>query len=163
MIFEHLVEINDPNNPMLTTLTPAQVWRGLMWRAEKPQDFQEDITELEIIEQGDDFLVREFALGKLNIRDHIEWDTGREIIYDTQPNDQHGGGVLTMRLEQPEPLHLFVRFIYRTSLPETATPGSEAAEDAYYASYVKSAYQEADIDTVRRIRELAAAGLLGKD
>ena len=162
MVFEHLIEINDPTNPLLALLTRSQVWRGLMWRAEKPQDFQEDISNLQILEQGSDFLVREFELGNLAIRDHIEWDTQREIIYDTQPNDQHRGGMLTMRLEEPEAGRLFIRFVYRTPLPENATPGSDDASDAYYASYVKSAYQESDIDTVRKIRELAALGVLGE-
>ena len=162
MVFEHLVEINDPINPLSTLLSRSQVWNGLIWRAEKPQDFQEDIDHLQIVERGADFLVREFTLGNLAIRDHIEWDTGREIIYDTQPNDQHRGGMLIMRLEEPSPDHLFVRFTYRTSLPETTNPGSDDASDAYYASYVKSAYQESDIDTIRRIRELAAEGVLGK-
>ncbi len=160
MHFEHLVQINDPLNPLLQALTAEQVWHALLWRAEKPQDFQEDITDVVIHERGEDFLVRSFRLGKLHVRDHIEWEHGRSIEFRTQPNDEHSGGNLTITIETPDEAQLFVRFTYNTPLPETATPGSDDASDAYFASYVKSAYHAADVDTVRRIRELAAAGQL---
>ena len=34
MKFEHLIEINDPLNPLIDTLSLEQVWRGLVLRAE---------------------------------------------------------------------------------------------------------------------------------
>jgi hypothetical protein len=64
-----------------------------------------------------------------------------------------------MRIEEPEPGALFVRFVYRTSLPETGPMDTEAG-DAYFASYVKAAYRDTDIDSIRKIRALAETGAL---
>ncbi|WP_283148939.1 AtaL-like protein [Silvimonas soli] len=161
MHFEHLVQINDPLNPLLTPLSAQQVWQALLWRAEKPQDFQDDVSEVKIHERGDDYMVRSFRLGNLHVRDNIEWDEGRTIHFHTQPNDEHNGGILTIAIETPDEAQLFVRFTYNTPLADTVAAGSDDASDAYFSSYVKSAYHEADIDTVRRIRELAAQGSLG--
>ncbi|MCL6470658.1 MAG: DUF1857 domain-containing protein, partial [Ralstonia sp.] len=40
-------------------------------------------------------------------------------------------------------------------------PNADETGDTRYAEIVKSAYRESDIDTVRRIREIAATGRLG--
>jgi len=40
-------------------------------------------------------------------------------------------------------------------------PAVDASGDDRYAEIVKSAYHEADLDTVRKIREIAHSGRLG--
>ncbi|MBK9243241.1 MAG: DUF1857 family protein [Burkholderiales bacterium] len=39
MRFEHLVQINDPLQPLLTEVSREQLWRGLLRRAEQPTEF----------------------------------------------------------------------------------------------------------------------------
>ena len=39
MQFDHLIEINEPLNPMLDWLSREQLWRGLQLRAEDPMQF----------------------------------------------------------------------------------------------------------------------------
>lgn len=39
MKFVHLIEINAADNPLIAPLTRAQVWRGLVMRAERPTLF----------------------------------------------------------------------------------------------------------------------------
>ena len=39
MKFEHLIEINDPLNPLIDPLSVDQLWRGLVLRAESPKLF----------------------------------------------------------------------------------------------------------------------------
>jgi hypothetical protein len=34
--FEHLIQINDPLNPLLENMTRDQLWEGLVLRAEQP-------------------------------------------------------------------------------------------------------------------------------
>ncbi|KAG0162599.1 hypothetical protein DFQ30_001659 [Apophysomyces sp. BC1015] len=63
-----------------------------------------------------------------------------------------------MTIEQPDPLQLFVRFAYRTTLPSAA----QGTDDEQTNEIVKSAYREADIDTVRLIREYASNARLSK-
>jgi hypothetical protein len=63
------------------------------------------------------------------------------------------GGRLSMRIEEPAPGELFVRFSYELHHDVSRV------ED-YFNEFRKSAYVEADIDTVRMIRQMAASGLL---
>lgn len=39
MNFEHLIQINDPSNPLVESLTREQLWEDLVLRAEQPQLF----------------------------------------------------------------------------------------------------------------------------
>ena len=53
MKFEHLIEINDPLNPLIDTLSLEQVWRGLVLRAESPRLFVPHLDECQISERSD--------------------------------------------------------------------------------------------------------------
>lgn len=160
MRYEHLVEVNDPLNPLLDPLTREQIWNGLVLRAEEPARFQEQVESSAILERGEGYLEREVYLGNLRVRDRIRFDPMSTVHYQTQPGENHGGGSLTMTIEEPAPGHLFVRFLYQTALSEVTHYETDAG-DAYFAPYVKAAYEQADIETIRRIREFADAGLLG--
>ena len=45
MYFEHVIQVNDLNNPMATTLSRQVLWRGLVRRAERPQDFLDTVND----------------------------------------------------------------------------------------------------------------------
>ena len=62
---------------------------------------------------------------------------------------------LRMSIEEPQPGALFVRFEYDDHQDET-----ESEEAAFYNEFRRSAYLEADIDTIRIIRQLAHEGQL---
>ena len=49
MQFQHLVEINDPLNPLIDTLTRDQLWRGLVMRAESPKLFIPWLDECKLL------------------------------------------------------------------------------------------------------------------
>ena len=44
MRFEHLIEINDPLNPLAEILSREQVWSGLMHRVDEPTLFLPGLT-----------------------------------------------------------------------------------------------------------------------
>lgn len=158
MRFEHLIEINDFMNPLITPLTLAQLWQGLVLRAESPQLFQPQIDQVNLLERGENWLERELHFGQLVVRDRILFEPMVRIEYQTAANDQHDGGSLIMQIEMPEPEQLFVRFTYTTSLSETAT-----SNGVNLASYVRNAYQQNDMDTISIIREMAEQGSLPTD
>lgn len=158
MHFEHLIEINDPNNPLLVPLTVPQLWRGLLFRAEAPGLFMEQLDEVTILLREEGFMERELRFGKLRVHDRIWFEPQRQVRYQTTPSAEHGGGSLTMTIEQPEPERLFLRFAYHTPLPEQ---NGEGGEEAQFIPYVKAAYRDADVHTVRVIREMAERGELG--
>ncbi|HEY9103957.1 SRPBCC family protein [Chitinimonas sp.] len=159
MHYEHLIQINDLNDPLLTSMTRGQLWRGLLRRVEQPQEFLVNVEHVAILERGEGWLKREMLLGNLRVEDHITLEHERRIHFVTAPSEQHQGGTFTMTIEEPNPGDLFVRFGYVTALPEGGGMDTEAG-DAYFADFIKSAYRDTDVDTIRWIRELLETGEL---
>jgi len=154
--FEHLVEINDSNMPALEPLTADQVWQGLVLRGQSPELFVLGLDRAEITGRGDDWIERVLHFGNAQIRDRVVFEPRRSVRYETAATADHAGGTLTMTVETPGPGALLLRFTYETTMPAV-----DASGDDRYAEIVKSAYHEADLDTVRKIRELASTGRLG--
>jgi hypothetical protein len=155
--FEHLIEINDLLNPLTATLTRAQLWRGLVRRAEQPEDFVLGLDGCRILERRDNELLRELTFGKVIIRDRVRFAAGASVQYRTEAPPELAGALLTMSIEEPQPQQLFVRFQYDH-------PGAELDPDPEHAEVVanarRSAYTRADIDTIKTIRRYAHEGLL---
>ncbi|MEX3955252.1 SRPBCC family protein [Trinickia sp. EG282A] len=150
MNFEHLIQINDPLNPLVETLTREQLWEGLVLRAEQPQLFVLGLDSCTILSRTDHTLERELHYGHATVRDHVTLTPNESVRYDIRATEAHVGGSLTMTIEQPDEVQLFLRFQYETTLP---TPDTEDARQT--SEIVKSAYRESDIDTVRLIRQYA--------
>lgn len=156
MQYEHLIEVNDLLNPLAFALSREQLWRGLVLRAEQPETFVLGLDKCIVHERSDDTLTRELRFGQTIVHDRVVFDAQQSVRYETAATGQHAGGTLTMRIEEPTPTHYFVRFTYSTTLPD-----DDATADTRYSEFVKSAYREADIDTVAQIRALAEQGTLG--
>ena len=153
MKFEHLIQINDLQNPLVESMERDQVWQGLLHRVEDATPFLPGLESCTVVERHDDHLLRELDFGAAVIHDRVTMAEGHWVRFDILPNEQHAGGSLTITIEEPEPGALFLRFAYATSFGEN--PGSE---ERAYIDYVKSAYHQSDVDCVRIIRTLAAGG-----
>ena len=153
MNFEHLIQINDPENPMVTPLSRLQLWQGLVHRIENPLPFLPGLETCTIVERRGSQVRRKLDFGPAVIEDHVTQAEMSWVRFDIQPSAAHPGGSLTISIEEPEPDSLFLRFAYRTTL--ASDPNSE---DRAYIEYVKAAYHQSDIDCVRIIRTLAAGG-----
>ena len=150
MRFSHLIQINDPLNPLIDSLSRMQLWRGLVLRAENPLLFVMALDRFEILERGDSQLVRVLHFGSLRLRDRVTFIPMQQVRYEVEAAGDTPAASLVMTIEEPEPEQLFVRFDY-----ETLPGGAAAAMDDFYSSFAKQAYLEADIDTISTIRRLA--------
>lgn len=153
MKFEHLIEVNNLANPLQALLTREELWFGLLCRAEDARAFLPGLEACHIIERSDDGLVRDLHFGNTLIRDRVSFSTLDWVCFESEANEAHAGGSLTISIEEPEPGALFLRFRYHTTLPESAE-----SEDAPYAELVRSAYHQSDLDTLRVIRMIAESG-----
>ena len=154
MNFEHLLQINDPENPLIDILTREQLWQGLLHRVENPLPFLPGLEACTILEREGNSLLRELDFGPASIQDRVTLVEQHWVRFTIVPSEQHAGGSLTITIEEPEPGFLFLRFAYETTLAKD--PNSE---ERAYIEYVKSAYHQSDVDCVRIIRTLAAGGL----
>ncbi|MGH8782506.1 SRPBCC family protein [Paraburkholderia sp.] len=148
MNFEHLIQINDPLNPFVDTMTREQLWEGLVLRAEQPQLFVLGLDSCTIVSRTESTLERELHYGQATVRDRVTLQPNNSVRYDILATDSYVGGSLTMTIEQPDELQLFLRFEYTTSLPVDESEDARQTQEI-----VKSAYRESDIDTVRLIRQ----------
>lgn len=150
MNFEHLLQINDLENPLITPLSRQQVWQGLLNRVENPLPFLPGLESCTILERDANSVLRELNFGSASVQDRVTLAELQWIRFDIVPSETHAGGRLTIAIEEPEPGFLFLRFAYETGL--ASNPNSE---EHAYIEYVKSAYHQSDIDCVRIIRTLA--------
>jgi hypothetical protein len=155
MKFEHLIEINDPLNPLIDTLSHEQLWRGLVLRAESPKLFVPHLDECEISARDDSGFSRRLRYGELVIEDRVILSPQKQVRYEVAAQKDISASSLVMTIEAPTADTLWVRFQY--------DDGHDAATDsanAMYDDFRRSAYQESDIDTIRILRELAEQGRL---
>jgi hypothetical protein len=155
MKFEHLIEINDPLNPLADTLTREQVWRGLVLRAESPKLFVPHLDECTIGERSSGSFTRRLRYGELVVEDRVVLTPLQDVRYEVPAQGDIKASSLTMTIEAPTEAMLLVRFRY--------DDGNDEASDqvnAMYDEFKKSAYEESDIDTIRIVRQMAAQGKL---
>ena len=153
MNFEHLIQINDLQNPLIVALNRDQLWQGLLHRVEDATPFLPGLESCTIVERHAGHLLRKLDFGAAVIHDRVTMRERHWVRFDIVPSEQHAGGSLTISIEEPEPGALFLRFAYTTSFG--TNPNSE---ERAYIDYIKSAYHQSDVDCVRIIRTLAAGG-----
>ncbi|MGJ7917416.1 SRPBCC family protein [Massilia sp. LXY-6] len=155
MKFEHLIEINDPLNPLADTMTREQLWRGLVLRAEDPKMFMPHLDECTLGDRESGSFARRLRYGKLVIDDVVHLTPLQEVRYEVPAQGEIAASRMTMTIEAPTEGVLWVRFLY--------DDGNASASDEMgkmYEDFKKSAYQEADIDTIKILRQLASEGKL---
>jgi hypothetical protein len=153
MKFHHLVQINDPLNPLIDFLTRDQLWHGLVLRAEEPKLFVPWLDDCTLLERSPGTLSRELRYGTLVVRDTVSFVPQQSVHYAIPAQKDIAASSLVMTIEEPEPELFFVRFEY-----DDGNAAAAATEEAMYEEFRRSAYEEADIDTVRTIRQLASEG-----
>jgi hypothetical protein len=155
MKFEHLIEINDPLNPLIDALSIKQLWSGLVLRAESPKLFVPHLDDCVIDERSDNGFRRRLRYGELVIEDRVVLEPMRQVRYQVAAQQDISESSLTMTIETPTADTLYVRFQYEDGHDEATD-----AANAMYDEFRRSAYQESDIDTIRVLRDLASQGRL---
>lgn len=156
MRFEHLVEVNDPLNPLLDPLTRGELWQGLVRRAEEPTQFVLGLAGFSIQARAETpprtTLTRTLDFGSFRVHDRVELTPQRQSLTLTEAGPTWPASRLTITIEEPQPQRLFLRFVYEFEGPDE---GGEFASEI--ENLRRQAYRSADLDTVARIRTLAEA------
>lgn len=155
MKFTHLIEINTPGNPLITPLSRAQLWHGLVLRAERPTLFLIGLDSCDITARSAVGLSRRLQFGKLQLVDEVRFHAPEQVHYHVPQQNDIPASDLVMTIEEPQPGALFVRFAY-----DVHQEAPETDEESFYNDFRREAYKESDIDTIRMIRQLADEGQL---
>jgi hypothetical protein len=156
-----LVEINDPRMPLLPLLTRAQLWQGLVRRAEEPTRFVLGLEGATIHRRtehdGIVELARTLDFGSFTVNDRVVLTPMQGSETRVAACERFGASRLLIGIEEPVPEQLYLRFIYEFEGDDE--DGSEL--EVQTVALRKQAYHDADLDTVKCIRDLAEAGALG--
>jgi hypothetical protein len=153
--YEHLIEINNPLLPLLDPLDRDDLWQGLVQRAYAPQRFILGLEDARVDTASSDgsttVLNRILDYGAFKVEDTVTLRHGEAMITEVTGQDGSFQARLIITIEEPAPARLYLRFLYELAQDEAvdglSAVTTELRQRAYYA---------ADMDTVARIRELAA-------
>ena len=149
--FEHLVQVNDPNNANLTPISREELWQGLVLRARNPQKFNRSL-ECTTKTLGHNEFLRTIKVGNSRFCEHVVLYPDQKIRTSTIAEiDQIIAQSMTC-IEEPESGFLFVRFSYEREL-------EESNQEVDIGEHLKSAYVQADRDAIAMIRMLTESKL----
>lgn len=74
------VTVND--DPMQPFLTRRNVWAGLMLKANNALPYVPQMQKCEVVEQGDDWLVRDILLKDVPMRERVTFEPEQRVIFD---------------------------------------------------------------------------------
>ena len=146
---EHIVRINDPANVAGAWLTREQLWKGLHHTVVAPELLDETIDCASVEEIVPGRLRREIRRGRCATHDEVELVPNDSLRIRADSAGAFAGSTLTIRIEEPAPEMLFVRFTYDVC-------GLEEVRDEQEDSARCSAYHTSDIERIREARRFAA-------
>ena len=149
---EHIVRINDPANVAGAWLTREQLWAGLQHTVLAPELLDASIDSASIQEVSPGRLRREIRRGRAAISDEVELVPNESLRIRADGAGAFAGSTLTIRIEEPAPEMLFVRFTYDVC-------GLEEMRDEQEDSARCSAYHSSDIERIRQVRKFLRQGL----
>ena len=150
-----------PVNPQgETRLTREQVWKGLELKARDAREFLPPglCTRCDVVEESATHFVREATIAGADLREIITLETGSKVTFfqATGPRE----GAIINELFEDEAGALQLRFYCYIGLRDKQPDGAEEqAEQAQFDSEDKG-YKAALLSTLKRTRELLAAGRL---
>ncbi|MCB1669906.1 MAG: AtaL-like protein [Gammaproteobacteria bacterium] len=150
--FEHIVQINDPDDANIKPLTRAELWEGLLLRARDPGKFNAALS-CRLGDENHDGFVRYIQAGETEFRERVTLTFQERIETVISGSDQPLHAESETIIEEPAEGYLFVRFIYRRDL-------EDSPEGEMVGEHLKSAYFHTDIDAIALIRMLAEDELL---
>jgi hypothetical protein len=150
---EHIVRINDPANVAGAWLTREQLWAGLHHTVVAPQLLDETIDSASIEEIVPGRLRREIRRGRSAMHDEVELVPNESLRIRADAAGAFAGSTLTIRIEEPAPEMLFVRFTYDVC-------GLEDTRDEQEDTARCSAYHSLDIERIREVRRFVGQPLV---
>jgi Domain of unknown function (DUF1857) len=149
---EHIVRINDPANVAGAWLTREQLWAGLHHTVVVPELLDETIDSASVEEIVPGRLRREIRRGRCATSDEVELVPNESLRIRADTDGAFAGSTLTIRIEEPAPEMLFVRFTYDVC-------GLEDRRDEQEDTARCSAYHCLDIERIREARRFMGQAL----
>jgi hypothetical protein len=142
-----------------TPLTRTQAWNGLVLKARDAREFLPPnlCTRCDVVEESATHIVRDATIGGADLREIIVFEPGHKVSFFQASGPREG--VIVNELFEDETGALYLKFYCYTGLRGKVPGGpEEQAEQAWMDS--EKGYKTALLSTLKRTRELVAAGRL---
>lgn len=150
--FEHIVQVNEPDNDAITDISRSQLWQGLVLRARNPEKFNPGL-DCQLRPVATNEFLRTINVGSTSFCEHVILYPEESIHTSTIPEIEQIEAESEAHIEEPQAGYLFVRFRYKREL-------NEDDERVNVEEHLKSAYVQMDRDAIAMIRLLAESELL---
>lgn len=149
----HTMPVND-REPYLTR---AQIWQGLVLKAENPVPFLDAMSACTVIDRGDDWLLRDFTLRGEDMQERVTFEPEERVTF-VRTRSSAMGTVMNEIVELDDG-EMGLRFTFTLDV-EGLDDGS--AEEAEFAERMSRSYFEGVESTLAEIRRRVTAGELDK-
>jgi hypothetical protein len=147
------IRVNTGDKP---DLPGSDVWRGLVLKGENALPFVPIMETCDVIERGDDWLIREIRIAGNTMREKVTFHPEHTVAFERLDGIERGT-ILNEVLDEGE---LQLRFTFTLSR-EDMEDGS--AEEQAYAASMEDTYLKAVQSTVDTIRRLISEGKLAAE
>jgi hypothetical protein len=134
-------------------LTQAQVWRGLVMKAENAVLFVPSMSSCEVLERQADGLLREVVNGPHRFREKITFTPKVEVLFERVGTEENAGWITNVISESDH--GLLLTFTFAVALPGVA-PGTIAEREK--GEEMRESYIGAVKATLARVRQLVTEG-----
>jgi hypothetical protein len=148
--FEHIIQVNDLSNDAIAVRSRAQLWRGLILRAQQPDKFNQSLSYSYKPLSENEFL-RTTSAGESSFYERVVLTPQVKIHTGTGDSEQISSES-TAEIEEPEPNSLFIRFTYKREL-------GDSNSEIDIGEHLKSVYVQIDRDAIAMIRVMAENNL----
>lgn len=143
--YTHDLTVNPKGEPILSK---SKLWSGLLLRVVEQTAFTPGLDRVELIEEGLNFYRRRLYFGQHVLTDRVLCVPLESVSFITDEAENFPTGRLRIKIIEDND-ELSLRFDYETNFP---VPNHD--EERHLLEVVKSAYQAADMDVIRVIRDL---------
>ncbi|HCH57490.1 MAG TPA: DUF1857 domain-containing protein [Rhodospirillaceae bacterium] len=151
LTLSHTMPIND-REPYLTR---PQIWQGLVLKAENPVPFLDAISACNVIERGDNWLLRDFTLRGEDMQERVAFEPEERVTF-VRTKSTAMGTVMNEVVETNDG-EMGLRYTFSLEV-EGLEDGS--AEEAEFADRMSKSYFQGVESTLAEIRRRVTAGEL---
>ena len=144
-----------PINDREPYLTRPQIWRGLVLKAENPVPFLDAMSACNVIERGDNWLLRDFTLRGEDMQERVTFEPEVRVTF-VRTKSSAMGTVMNEIVETNDG-EMGLRFTFSLDV-EGLKDGS--VEEAEFADRMSKSYFQGVESTLAEIRRRVTAGEL---
>ena len=150
----HTMQVNTEE----PTLSRAQIWRGLLLKAEDPVPFLDAMSACRIVDRGENWLIRDFTLRSEEMQERVTFKPEERVTFERTKSSAMG--TILNEIITLDDNRLALRFTFTLDVNGLADGSPEEAE---FAEQMSQSYFQGVRSTLVEIRRQVRSGKLSTE